>query len=281
MGIYAHAIHLHVPDKDTGRLLATGLLKSQQSLIICKPYDCWINVYLEMGLSYKDVLDLPTATYIELNCYDSEGLDLRVYASDRMVFLFESGCGDVGEEEDQILEIAEEIWKKENPELASKAAIEKPTVEGEGEPVAVSQPTTFWTLSEEEQEPFLKKARESSEYKDFVNDSQSEDALPDSKLFEPYLPEGRTLEELNHLLGAISCRLHGPPTDEAEIAAIEKWMNGERHSTKAEDYVAALSRFFGLRGSVWSLETIQAQLADKVDRRIIATDALDAMPAAE
>lgn len=276
MGVYSHATHVYLPEKETGKVIAGAMLKSAQPLVLCKPYGKWINVYLELGLSYKDVLEFPTAAYIEMNCYNSEGLDVRLYAQDRLVYKFESGCGDVTEEEDVLVEIAADLWAKDNPELAAAARAEAAKPANSEEEVARKSPD-FWHLAPGEQEKFIARARESSKYKQFLSTSQAEDTLPDVKVFGPYLPEGRAIDDLHLLFLAISHRLHGAPEDERQKAVLEKWM-GSAHSPNAEDYLRAVQDFLGLKGSLWSLDSIHTDLADKIDRRIVATDAIETAP---
>lgn len=361
MGIFAHATHVFIPEKETARVIAGAMLKSAQSLVVSKPYGKWINVYLEMGLSYKDVLDFPTAPTIELNCYNSEGFDLRLFAQDRLMFIYENGCGDAGDDEAQVMEIAADLWEKENPEAAkaakdaaahsrsnvakakaapdtsaepgrealgffglsedeqqewarkagaasdgddldeqalekaadlwakenpdkaeaakkaaaSAAAVEK---QADAEAAGDARALGFWGLSPAEQEKYVAQARQSGDFASKVNESQTEEAVPACDAFAPYLPEGRTAADLHRLLTAMNGRMYGAPTGENDKALLERWMNGKSHSERAEDYVAALGAFFGLKGSAWSLDTIQEQLADKIERRIVALEHLEAMP---
>ncbi|MCB2155213.1 hypothetical protein KQI84_10020 [bacterium] len=274
MGVFAHSTVLYISDKDQGRLIAGAMLKSPHSLVFTPPYGSWMNVYLPLGLSYKDIPELPTSTAIELNCYDSEGLDVRLFTSDRIAFMFESGCGDVGEEEDELLEIASGLWEKEQDGDAEQIEVAAPA-DGEGdEAVTEKRKKTFWDLSPEDQEKYVSQARSSGEFKKFVDSSTSEDNIPDVAPFAPFLPEGRTLDELQVLLGAIAKRLHGPPTDVKELESIKKWMDGKDHSDNAEDYLQAVANFLDVRGGVWSLEALQEKMADKIDRRIISLDAV-------
>ncbi len=352
MGVYAHATHVYVPDIDTGRVIAGALLKSPHSLAISKPYGKWINVYLEMGLSYKDCLEFPTAAHIELNVYNSEGFDLRLFAQDRLAFLYENGAGDVGEEEEQLMEIAADLWEKENPEAAKaakdatrsrmegsktdvpktdaepskealgflglspeeqqewvkksgaseedeealskaadlwakenpeKAAAAKAAASASGdtgESIEAGDGTVpgFWGLPEPEQEKYLSQARQSGVFRKYVNESQIEDDVPSCDPFKPYLPEGTTPQDLHRLLKAMQGRLHGPPNEETEKALLEKWMDGKNHSDRAEDYIAAISRFFGLKGSLWSIESITEQLSDHIAHRIVGLEHLEQTP---
>lgn len=276
MGLFAHAAHLHTPDKETAKFLAGALLRSSHAPVIATPYGHWLNVYLPMGLSYKDVPELPTATYVEINVYDSEGLDLRLCKSDRLAYHFESGVEDAAEEEDQLLEIAAALWRKDHPEEKREAA-------GTGDVASEVEEDArkgkdFWTLEKAEQDAYLERARQSGEFARMRDQTSEEAAAPDPAGFEGLLPEGRTLEELRALLNGISRRRFGPPANSDERAAIARHMEGKDHSTKAEDYAAAIARFLGLRGSLWSLETILEQRQDKVDRRVVPIDALDAPP---
>jgi hypothetical protein len=279
VGLFAHAAHLHTPDKETAKFLAGALLRSPHAPVIATPYGHWLNVYLPMGLSYKDVPELPTATYVEVNVYDGEGLDLRLYKSDRLAYQFESGVGDAAEEEDQILEIAADLWRKEHPEEKREAAASAVAgdVASEVEEDA-RKGKDFWTLEKAEQDAYMERARSSGEFAKVRDQTSEESAAPDPADFEGLLPEGRTLEELRALLNGISRRRLGPPANSDERAAIARHMEGKEHSTKAEDYAAAIARFLGLRGSLWSLETILEQRQEKVDRRIVPIDALDAPP---
>ncbi len=353
MGVYAHATHVYVPDNDTGRVIAGALLKSTQALVISKPYGKWINVYLEMGLSYKDCVEFPTAAHIELNVYNSEGFDVRLFAQDRLAFMYENGAGDVGEEEEQLMEIAADLWEKENPDAAKAAsesirsrvegskadgsksaaepgkealgffglaeseqqewvkksgaaeedeeapakaadlwAKENPEKAAAAKAAAASASDSvseaaeagddaapgFWGLPQDAQEKYLQQARDSGVFRKYVSDSQTEEEVPSCEPFKPYLPEGTLPGDFHRLLGAMQGRLHGAPTDEAEKALLEKWMDGKCHSDKAEDYVAAIARFFGLKGSLWSMESITAQMADKIAHRIVALEHLEKAP---
>ncbi|MBI5155204.1 hypothetical protein HZA57_08200, partial [Candidatus Poribacteria bacterium] len=212
MGIFSHATYLYLSDSATGRVLAGALLKGANAVVIAPPQGKWLTVYLPLGLSYKDVPELPTASAIELNCYDSEGLDLRLYTQDRLAFHFESGGSEVSAEEDQLLEIAEDLWNKEHPD-ALKTQTESKDDED-------TKPAGFWGLSQEQQNEYVTKARGSGEFRKFVETTSSEDSVPDVKPFEPFIPEGRTPEELHLLLAAVSHRLHGPPASEKEKLAL-------------------------------------------------------------
>jgi hypothetical protein len=272
LGLFAHSTHVFIPDREHGKLVAGALLRTQHSAVMSTPYGKWLNVYLPLGLTYKDVPDLPTATFLEFNCYDSDGLDLRLYTSDRIAFIFESGLTDVGEEEDRLLEIASGIYEQstsqplEEPEAAPEAA---------GEDGKAG--TTFWRLEEAQQNEWVERARQSSEFKSFVSQTVSEDNIPDLAPLAPYLPEGRSLDELKTLLAAVQARLLGPPSREEHRLVLEKWMEAA-HSDRAEDYVEAIGKFFGFRGCLWSLETIQEKMGELIDRRIIPIDSLDFHP---
>ena len=109
--------------------------------------------------------------------------------------------------------------------------------------------------------------------------SQSASA-PDAAPFADLLPDSHTTEQFQKLLDAAARRLHGAPSDEEHKKVLTEFM-GSEHSTKAEDYAAAVAKFLGVRGSLWSLEALQEQLADKVDRRIVPIDALDEAPKAK
>lgn len=274
MGLYAHVTHLHLPEKGQARVVAGALLKSPHPLILSTPYGKWINVYLQMGLSYKDVPEFPTTPHVELNCYDGEGLDVRLYAQDRLAFLFESGCSEFAEQDERLLEIAAELWEADpNHPVASPAS--NPTGE---EALPGPLKPTFWDLAPDQQEKYIAQANRSGEFKKVVAaTTDSDELVPDPALFAPYLPEGNTLDDFRNLLAAISTRSYGEPTDSDQRAALQKWM-GAAHSPKAEDYLRAVSRFLGLKGSLWSLESIQDNLADKIDRRIVPLDQLEADP---
>lgn len=263
MGLYAHATHVYVTDKDHGRTLASGILKSTQPLVLSTPYGRWINVYLSLGMSYKDVQDLPTATYLELNCYNSEGLDLRLYTADRLACLFQSGCGEREADDDRAMEIAADLWEKENTGARESAD---------------GRPRTFWTQPEAEQEKWVARARQSGEFRQYLNDTEHDVSLPDLSGFDPYLPDGRTLDDLERLLTIVSRRFAGPPTQADDLACIRKWMDDKPHSTAAEDYVQAIARFFELQGALWSLDAIQQHRAADVDRGIIKIEKLDQSP---
>lgn len=283
MGVFAHATHLYLPDKEHGRLLVGSMLKSPHSLVISTPYDTWINVYLEMGLSYKDVPEFPTSTTIELNCYDSEGLDVRMYAQDRLAFLFESGCSEVAEQEDQLLEIAAKIWKDDpdriQPEPMRTPLPDEEDSEDGGNTKPQSREADFWDLAPSDQEKYVQQARGSGEFKKFVTDStQADDIVPDPAIFEPYLPKERSIDDFHVLLNATSRRLHGAPTDEKQKTILERWMGGKTHSVRSEDYVEAIGSFLGVRGCLWSLESIQQHLGDKIDRRIVNIQHLTERP---
>jgi len=279
VGVYAHATHVHLPDRDQGKVIAGALLKCPHDVVISPPYGKWINAYLPMGLSYKDVKELPTAPHVEVNVYDSTGLDIRLYSQDRLSFLFESGVGDdAAEQEDELLEIASQIWEKENPKAAAaaKSAV-IPKGDGEGDAPPPSK-ADFWSLAEVEQNKYLAMARGSGEFRKFVETSSVEDSVPDVACFKPFMPEGRDIDELHLLLLGTSHRPYGPPQDERVRAAVVKWM-GKEYSDKAEDYAGAIAKCLDLRGSLWSVDSILSQLSDKVDRRIVAIAALDAAPA--
>lgn len=263
MGLYAHSTHVYVADKDHGRVLASGILKSSQPLVLSSPYGRWINVYLSLGMSYKDVPDLPTATYVELNCYNGEGLDLRLYTADRLACLFQSGCGEREAEDDHAMEIAAAMWEKENPGA-------KETADG--------KPRSFWTQAEAEQEKWLSRARQSGEFRQYLTDTEHDVSIPDLSGFDPYLPDGRTLDDLERLLNIVTRRFHGPPSSGDDVAAIRRWMDGKVHSSHAEDYVQAIARFFDFRGALWSLESIQQHQATGIDRGIIKIEKLDQPP---
>lgn len=361
MGIFAHATHVFIPEKDTARVVAGALLKSAQSLVVSKPYGKWINVYLEMGLSYKDVLEFPTVPTIELNCYNSEGFDLRLFAQDRLMFMYENGAGDAGDDEAEAMERAAELWEKDNPEAAkaakeaaatsrSSVAKAKPATDGGAEPgrealgffglseaeqaeyarkagasadaeefdeqaiekaadlwakenpemaeaakkAALDAATAekqadaeatgdakalgFWGLPKAEQDKYVAQAREASGESKGAAATHTEEAVPACDAFAPYLPEGRTPSDLHRLLVAMTGRQYGPPQNESDKALLELWMGGRSHSERAEDYVAAIGAFLGVKGSCWSLDAIQEQLADKIERRIVATELLEFMP---
>lgn len=287
MGVYAHATHLHLPNREQGRLLAGAMLGSAHPVVICPPYGSWINAYLPMGLSYKDVPEFPTSACIEMNCYDSEGLDIRVYASDRLAFLFESGCGDVAAEEDKLLEIAAQLWEEDPARPVPKSQSVPDTESDAPEELqeaareAREKAPDFWDLDPALQEPYLAKARDSGTFRKFVEEQSGDGTLPNPAPLKPFLPEGRTIEELTALLRAIHHRLQGPPQDAAQKAALAQWMpEGREHSTAAEDYLGAVARFLGLRGSLWSLETLQEQHASRIDRRIVPLEVIDQRPAA-
>lgn len=271
MGLYSHATHLFVPDKDQARQVVAALLRSPHSLVISTPYGNWLNVYLPLGLSYKDVPELLTTPHLELNCYDSEGFDVRLYQADRLAFHFESGCGDVSAEEDELLEIAEKLWREDPNRPVRRTTPIPATDDGEeaAEHIKAREPD-FWDLDKEQQDRYIAMARKSGDFQKFVQrTTQSDENIPLVDILEPYLPEGRSLTDLHLLIAGASRRLYGPPSDEREQAVLERWMNGRNHSTQAEDYVAAVARFFELKGSLWSLEAIQQQKADKIDRRIV------------
>ncbi|MBX3729142.1 MAG: hypothetical protein KF858_08140 [Candidatus Sumerlaeia bacterium] len=274
MGIYAHSTHLFLPDKDHGRLLAGALFKSPHSLVLSTPYGNWINVYLQMGLSCKDIPQLPTTTHIELNCYNSEGLDVRLYARDRLAFLFESGCNELAEQEDQLMELAAQLWQLD----PGRPIPEVPTRPESGDDLPAPSEPSFWDLTPAQQEEYLAQARRSGEFQEVLRRStDSEDLVPDPEAFGPYLPADRTIDEFRVLLAATSRRLLGPPIMGSEVAALQRWM-GTDHSTRAEDYVAAIASFLGVRGALWSLESIQEHRAEQINRRIIPIDQLDQPP---
>jgi enamine deaminase RidA (YjgF/YER057c/UK114 family) len=261
VGVFAHVTCLHIPDFERGKTLATAVLRGSQPAVISSPYGKWLNAYLPLGISWKDVPDLPTATHIEINCYDSEGLDLRLYSADRLAFFFESGCGEDSDEEDRLMEIAAQLWLEENP------------VPPESE--AAAHPSNFWSLDPKARQPWLDKAGKTREFRDFVNQSREEMGVPDCEPLRPFLPPGRELGELENLLRATLKRLHGPPEDPAETAALSKWMGGRTHSDKAEDYVRAIADFLGLKGAEWSLPSIESRLAAQLNRGIIPINALE------
>ncbi len=260
MGVFAHVTCLHIPDAERGRILASALLRGSQPAVISTPYGRWMNAYLPLGISYKDVPDLPTATHLEINCYNSEGLDLRLYSSDRLVFLFESGCGEGADEQEHLMEIAARLWKEQHQQSA--------------EDIETGRPITFWGLEEEQQQPWLLKAEETEEFKAFLNQSQADMEIPDFSALVPFLPQGRDVAEFECLLKATERRTHGEPSDPGEIAALQKWM-GRRHSECAEDYLEAIAKFIGLRGVLWSLPTIEDRLMDKIESGIIKVDLLE------
>jgi hypothetical protein len=274
VGIYAHSTHFYLPDKDHGRLLASALFKSPHSLVLSTPYSSWINAYTQMGLSCKDIPQLPTTTHIELNCYNSEGLDVRLFTRDRLAFLFESGCNELAEQEDQLMELAAQLWHLD----PARPIPDVPTRPESGDDLPAPAEPSFWDLSPAQQEEYLAQARRSGEFQEVLRRStDSEDLVPDPEAFGPFLPPDRTVDDFRILLAAISRRLLGPPVMGAEIAALEKWM-GTTHSTRAEDYLAAIAAFLGVRGALWSLESIQQHCADKIDRRIIPIHHLDQSP---
>lgn len=284
MGLYAHATHIYLPDQDTGRLVATALLKSTHSLVLSKPYGKWINAYLPMGLSYKDVKEFPSAACIELNCFDSEGFEIKLFKNDRLAFHFESGVGDAAEQEDYVLEIAEELWQEDNPELVTKArAAHKQQASdlGSSDEDDSSSPASglkeindFWSLSEEEQKPYMDRARKSEKVIAYAEKATATDQLPDVEPLTDFLAEGNSAEDLERFL-ALCVQRSAPPTEEASKAFAAKMLQGKEHSELAEDYLTAFARLFGLRGSLWTVETLQEQKADKIDRRIIPIDATE------
>lgn len=280
MGLYAHATHLSAPDKETGKFLAGALLRSPHGPVVATPYGKWLNAYLPLGLSYKDAPELPTATNIEINVYDGEGFDIRLFKADRLAYLFESNCGDdAAGEEDRLLEIASAQWKAEHPDEQRSLSSDEIDPHSEVEE-DIHTGKDFWTLPEEEQEAYIRKARESAEFKAFQAESRREAAAPDCSDFADLLPEGKPLDGLKALLDAAARRLAGPPADGPAREALDAACPAGAANAKAEDYAAAIAAYLGLRGSLWSLDAIQDQLADKIDRRIIPIDALDARPKA-
>ncbi len=264
VGVFAHVTCLHIPDSGRGRLLAAAVLRGSRPGVISSPYGKWLNAYLPLGVSWKDVPDLPTATHIEINCYDSEGLDLRLYASDRLAFFFESGCGEDSGEEDRLMDIAAQLWLAENPFPAGTEAPD--------------HRDNFWSLDPKGRQPWLDKAAQTREFRDFINQSREEMDIPDCEPLRPFLPAGRDLAEFQNLLRATQKRLHGAPESPAEVAALAKWMRGRAHSDLAEDYVRAIAEFLGLRGTLWSLPAIESRLAAELNRGIIPINALEEKP---
>ena len=195
--------------------------------------------------------------------------------------MFESGCGDVGEEEDELLEIASNLWMSEHGGSAEHIEMPSSDSPAEDAPAPETRKKTFWDLTPEEQDDFVTQARSSGEFKKFVDHSTSEENTPEAEAFGPFLPEERTLDEFQTLLGVISKRLHGPPTEARELEIIKRWMEDRDHSDKAEDYLQAVARFLNVRGALWGLEALQDHLADKIDRRIIPIDAVSQLPPAE
>ncbi len=284
MGLYAHSTHIFLPDQDTGRLVATALLKSPLSLVISKPYGKWINAYLPMGVTYKDVKEFPSAACFELNCFDSEGLEIKLFKNDRLAFHFESGVSDAAEQEDQVLEIAEQLWQRENPDLVTQAreaqkkqasnigsSAEEDAIEG----VELTALKDFWSLSEEEQKPFMDRARQSSEFKAFEEKVTATDQLPDFEPLLEFLTTEYSPQDLERFL-SLCLQRGSTPEEEASKAFAAKMLNGKEHSTLAEDYLSAFAKLFGLKGCLWTVETLLEQKADKIDRRIIPIDALEA-----
>jgi len=282
MSISAHASHILIPDKEMGKVVAMAMLKSPYQLVISKPYGQWINGYLPMGLSYKDVKEFPTATCLELNCYENESVEVKFFTSDRLAFEFESGIADEAELEDYVLNQAAELWKKDNPELVEKAkeAIRKAneTVDEEDEMGGkqdfseVEKIADFWSLSEDEKKPYLEKVKATDEYKEKVSSDQ--ESVPDPAPLEKIIPDGKNLEELNQLVHATAKRKTGAPEDEATKATVAKYMDGKNHSDEAIEYLKAFANFFEVKGSAWSVESIMEKLSDKVDRRIISLEHL-------
>lgn len=283
MGLYAHSIHLLAADKDTGRFLAGHLLKSSQSLVVATPYGRWITVYLPMGLSYKDVADLPTAQYVELNCYDGEGFDVRLYAQDRLAYLFESGCGDLSEVEDKLMEVAAGIWREEHPDEERETVEETASthdISGDEE-VDPRQGKDFWSLAEDVQNEYLARAKASPDYGAFLEGLGTSHASPDPAPFAHFLEGAEaTPADLKEFLDAAATRLAGPPKDDRHKAVLARRMDGREYSDNAADYLAAVAGMLGVRGALWSLEALQQKLADKIDRRIVPIDALDETPPA-
>lgn len=285
MGLYAHATHIFLPDQEMGRIIATALLKSTHSLVISKPYGKWINVYLPLGLTYKDVKEFPSAVTLELNCFDSEGFEIKLFKNDRLAFHFESGVGDAAEQEDRVLELAEELWQKENPELVTKAreaqkknaselGSEAEANEEEESATKFDGVTDFWSLSEEDQQDFMNRARNSPEFLTFAQQSTAFDQIPDVEPLEDYLAEGKTSADLEQFL-SLCLQRSSAPTSETDKAFIAKLLGGKEHSLLAEDYLTGFASFFGVRGSLWTVETLMEEKADKIDRRIIPIDALE------
>jgi hypothetical protein len=287
MGLFAHATHIHLPDQDTGRLVASALLKSPLGLVISKPYGKWINAYLPMGISYKDVKEFPTASCLELNCFDSEGLEIKLFKNDRLAFHFESGVSDAVEQEDRLLELAEELWQDEHPELVQQAreaqkqrAHELSNLETQidDEPPAqanLAQVKDFWALTPEEQAPYLDRARTSSQFISFSEEITDADHLPDCEPLLDFLAPDYSRETLEQFL-FILLKRHAPPSSESEKALASRLLGGKEHSTRAEDYLRGFATLFGVRGSLWTVDSLLTEKASAIDRRIISVEALEA-----
>lgn len=281
MSLFSHATHVYLPDQDTGRVIASAMLRSEHAVLISKPYGKWINAYLPMGLSYKDVKEFPTATALEMNCFEDEGFEIKFFTSDRLAFHFESGMGDIAEQEDELLEIAAEIWEQENPEQAAriKALHESATLTDndsadEDAPPTFERIDDFWSLSVEEQKPFLQKAKSSEKFKKYNLDAHSDQNKIDVSSISPFLPEGKSLGELEQLIEISTNRFDGPPENDSQKELIAKYMVGKHHSDNAGDYLLAFQNFFEVKGSLWSLESLQDNHSDQIDRRIVSLDKL-------
>ncbi|MEQ8819751.1 MAG: hypothetical protein RLY93_05860 [Sumerlaeia bacterium] len=266
MGLFSHATFLLIPSKEHGRLVARSMMESSHSLLFTRPYkqeggkdgEFWMSVYLPLGLAYKDVPELPTTTSLEIDCLDGDGLSLKLFASDRVAFHFETGVGDVGEEEDRLLELAAELYTGENTGASDIA-------EGDEDPEAQG----FWAQDEERQNQYVDRARRSPQYQTYLQESRGASAVPPMEPLAPLLPEGRTIDQLGRLLRLAASRLEGAPEAEEDKALLREVMDGKEHSDSAEDFVRALERFFGLKGALHSQESLMEQHSGAVDGRIV------------